>query len=401
MRILAAHSRYQRPGGEDVVFDSETSLLESRGHQVVRYLDDNARVTAHTPLSLSLKTIWNTSTWTRVRALIRDFRPDVLHVHNTLALISPSIYRAAYAEDLPVVQTLHNFRLVCPGALLLRNGMICEDCLQTRTRWPSVVHGCYRGSRVATGVVTTMLTVHSVIGTWANTIDRYIALSEFARSRFVRGGWPAGKLVVKPNFLDVDPGVRSTGGTYALFVGRLSPEKGLDTLLDAFQQTTSLRHLKIVGDGPLMTRAAQVDARVEWVGHRSRPEVLELMRHAAMLVVPSESYEASPLTIIEAFAAGLPVIATRLGTMAEMVADGDTGLLFEPRNAADLARRIDWAATHPAAMDAIRLRARVEFERKYTAQRNYERLISIYEEAMHAHHHPTTAAAPACAATLG
>lgn len=395
MKILAVHSRYQRPGGEDVVFDSETALLESRGHEVVRYTTHNRDVTQYSPLTLAAKTIWNTTTWMRVRALIRDARPDVVHVHNTLALISPSVYAAAQSEGVPVVQTLHNFRLVCPGALLLRNGAICEECLGTTTRWPGVLHGCYHDSRPASAVIAAMLTVHSLAGTWTHRIDRYIALSEFARSRFVKGGCPADRLVVKPNFLDVDPGIEGPRGDYALFAGRLSAEKGVATLLEAFRRASNPPVLKIVGDGPLMSRQSDSGVKVEWLGHRSRAEVLALMTHAAMLIVPSESYEASPLTIIEAFAAGCPVVTTRLGTMAEMVTDGVTGLLFEPGDADDLARRVEWAVRHRADMDAIAARGRAEFERKYTADRNYEQLIAIYGDAMRSRGHRAPAEASA------
>jgi glycosyltransferase involved in cell wall biosynthesis len=388
VKVLAVHNRYQKAGGEDVVFELETALLESRGDVVVRYTADNRDVDSYARLSLAVNTIWNRRTYRDVRALIREARPDVMHVHNTLPLISPSVYSAAYAEGVPVVQTLHNFRLMCPGALLFRDGTTCEDCVGTRTRWPAVVHGCYRDSRAATATIAVMLACHTAAGTWRDKVDRYIALSEFARARFIADGWPARKLAVKPNFLGSDPGRGGAREDFALFVGRLSPEKGVATLREAIRRTSACPPVKIAGDGPLMPVSPD-DPRVEWLGHQPRDRVLQLMRTAAFGIVPSESYETSPLTVIEAFATGLPVIATRLGTMAEMVTDGVTGLLYAFGDPSDLARKIEWAAAHPAAMAAMAANARREFEAKYTADRSYARLVDIYNEAIdeRARHH--------------
>jgi glycosyltransferase involved in cell wall biosynthesis len=387
MRILAAHNHYQRPGGEDVVFQLETALLEAHGEEVVRYTADNRSVDSSSRIGLAVKTVWNQTAWREVRTLIRRTRPDVLHVHNTLPLISPSIYSAAHAEGVPVVQTLHNFRLLCPGSLFLRDGHTCEDCLDTRTCWPGVVHGCYRGSRAATAVVAAMLGTHALAGTWHHGVDRYIALSEFVKRKFVAAGWPEEKFAVKPNFIDRDPGLGTVRDGSALFVGRLSPEKGLQTLLAAIRRLPDPPLLKIVGDGPLMPADPNADPGVRWIGHQTRDRVVELMQAASLLVVPSESYETSPLAIIEAFATGLPVIATRLGTMGEMVTEGVTGLLYTLRDASDLAGTIGWAQSHPADMQEMARRARMEFERKYTPERHYERLIEIYCEAINERMH--------------
>jgi glycosyltransferase involved in cell wall biosynthesis len=220
-----------------------------------------------------------------------------------------------------------------------------------------------------------------LLGTWQQKVGRYIALSAFARDRFVAGGCPPEKIVVKPNFLGSAPGMKTGRGEYALFVGRLSQEKGVATLLEAFRRVPASMRLKVAGQGPLYWVDSS-DSRVDWLGQRSRAEVLELMQGASMLVFPSEWYEGQPLTILEAFATGLPVVASRHGTMAEMVTDGVTGLHFEPRNAEDLARVIEWAFSHPAEIGAIAKRARLEFERKYTPERNYEHLLDIYQSAI-------------------
>jgi glycosyltransferase involved in cell wall biosynthesis len=249
------------------------------------------------------------------------------------------------------------------------------------------VHGCYRGSRAATAVIAAMLGTHALAGTWQHRVDRYIALSEFARRKFVAAGWPEEKFVVKPNFIDRDPGVGTVRDGSVLFVGRLSPEKGLNTLLAAVRRLPEPPLLKIVGDGPLMPADRSGKPGVVWLGQQSRARVVELMQTASLLVMPSEWYEMSPMTLIEAFATCVPVIATRLGTMSEVVTEGVTGLLFTPQDAADLARTIAWARSHPAEMREMARRARSEFETRNTPERHYERLMEIYREAINERMH--------------
>jgi len=386
MKILAVHNRYLHYGGEDVIFDAETALLTRRGHEVVRFVTDNADVATQHPAALAMRTIWNPATVQRVSSIIRREHPEIVHVHNTLPLISPSVYGAAHKLGVPVIQTLHNFRLLCPGALLLRNGAPCEACVNTVTRWPGVMHACYRNSRAATATVAAMLTTHTLLGTWRHDVDRYIALSEFAMRKFVGAGWPEPQFVVQPNFVETDPGFRPAdavgSGRYVLYVGRVSAEKGIRTLLEAWRQLCLPMPLKIAGTGPLVPRDTSEHNNVEWLGHQSREHVNALMRGAALVVVPSECFETSPLALIEAFAIGAPVIASRLGAMAEMVTDGDTGRLFAPGDAADLARTIGSALRSPGQMAQLAARARLEFERKYTADTHYSGLIRIYHEAI-------------------
>jgi glycosyltransferase involved in cell wall biosynthesis len=382
MRILVVHNAYQKPGGEDVVFQSEVALLESEGHEVVRHATSNDDVRKHGSVSLAANTVWNGAARREVQALIQRTRPDLMHVHNTFPLLSPSIYGAAQAEGVPVIQTLHNFRLLCPSAVLRRDGKVCEECIGTLTRWPGVVHRCYRNSRAATGAIAAMLMTHTLIGTWREKVTRFIALSEFDRDKFVEGGYPAAKIAVKPNFLADDPGLRTGRGSYALFVGRLSPEKGVGTLLEAIGRMAAPPLLKIAGQGPLMTATPDANPNIEWLGQQSRTEVFERLGGAALLIMPSEWYEGCPLVIIEAFARGVPVIASHLGTMAEMIVDGVTGLLFTPQDPQDLAAKIRWALDHPAEIAAMASRARQEFESKYSAARNYKMLMQIYEAAL-------------------
>jgi glycosyltransferase involved in cell wall biosynthesis len=385
MKILAVHNRYQQPGGEDEVFLAETTLLESYGHRVVRYSTHNDRVADMNPLALAGNTLWNTSTYRELRALIRRERPQAAHFHNTFPLVSPAGYYAARAEGVPVVQTLHNYRLLCPNALFFRDGRACEDCMGKVVTWPGIVHKCYRGSRAASGLVTAMLTTHRALGTWTKMVDVYIVLTEFARRKFIEGGLPAEKLIVKPNFVYPDPGPGEGGGGYALFVGRLAPEKGTETMLAAWDRLGTRIPLKIVGDGALRDRVVEAAARqsnVEWLGHRPVEDVPALMRKADMLIFPSEWYETFGRVAAEAFAAGTPVIAANTGAAAELVEHGRTGLKFRPGDPEDLITQVEWAMSHSAELRRMREEVRAEYEAKYTAERNYRALMKIYEAAL-------------------
>ena len=384
MRMLLVHNHYRQPGGEDTVFEAEKALLERHGHEVVTFVEDNARLEGVNPLKVAVNATWSREAQRNIRKLIEQTRPDVVHFHNTFLRISPAAYYVVKDLGLPVVQTLHNYRLICPGALLMRDGKACEDCLRKIVPWPGVVHGCWRNSRSGTTVVAAMLTFHSILRTWENQVDVYIALTEFARKKFVQGGLPEEKIVVKPNFVHPDPGDGEHKGNFALFVGRLSAEKGIRIMLSAWRLLKSVP-LKIVGDGPLMSEVkAQIEREqlaIEVLGRRPREEVFSLMRQASFLLFPSEWYEGFPVTIAEAFACGLPVLTSRLGAMAELVEDGQIGLLFEPGNPEDLAARVAWAWTHPEEMRRMGNAARQEFEEKYTAEKNYQMLMQIYEQA--------------------
>jgi glycosyltransferase involved in cell wall biosynthesis len=375
--ILSIHNRYQQPGGEDRVFAAEAALLESRGHRVARYTDSNARIS--NGFAAGLATVWNQTSYRRLRAAAEAHSPEIAHFHNTFPLISPAAYYALRRQRVPVVQTLSNFRLVCPGSLLLRDGKPCEECLERNSLRPALRHRCYRESFTATAAVCGMIAAHRAAGTWDRAVDAYIALSDFARARFIEGGLPENRIVVKRNFLAPDPGVGEGRGGYALFVGRLSAEKGINTLVDAWRRQPGMP-LRVAGDGPLNT--TEWPPGVEWLGQQSQESVLALMKNAAVLVFPSICYENAPLTILEAFACGLPVVASNIGSIPELVTDHLNGLLFRAGNADDLARQVRWASDHPERMREMRAAARREYETKYTAAINYKRLIEIYELAV-------------------
>lgn len=389
------HNQYLQGGGEDTVVTNEIEILREEGHDV-RLIQFNNEVfrgelSVSGKLSGAVNCMWSFSSAREVLDVMESFHPDRVHVHNTFPTASMSIYRAARISGAAVVQTLHNYRLLCPNALLFRDGHVCQDCLGKFVPWPGVAHACYRGSRSQSGVTAAMLTFHRARRTWQREVDRFIALTEFSRQKFIEGGLPADKIIVKPNFLVDDPGM-GIGGDHFLFAGRLDLAKGIQIMLDAWGRQSVPPRLVIAGTGPLegvVEQASATSKSLDYRGRLDHPDVLGQMQHARALVFPSLWYEAFPMTIVEAFGSGLPVIASNLGSMAEIVDDHRTGLLFEPGNAADLAAKVRWASEHPEKMREYGHNARQEYERKYTAELNYKMLMDIYQQAIeHRRTHP-------------
>jgi glycosyltransferase involved in cell wall biosynthesis len=384
MRVLHVHNFYQLPGGEDQSFAATGAMLEKHGHEVIRFVMRNDAIVGVGRLTAGSKAVWNRAVHKELQRLIRMTRPDVAHFENTFPLVSPAAYYACHAEDVPVVQTLHNFRMVCPSGLLFRNGTVCEDCLGRWAPWPGVLHGCYRGSRLGTAAVAAMITTHRAMRTWHKQVDAYIALNGFVRAKYIAAGLAAEKVHVNPNFLTSDPGPGGGEGGYALFAGRLSPEKGIGTLLAAWDDLAPELPLKILGDGPeadQVARAADRHPSIEWLGWRPVEEVVTLIGGAKFVVVPSVCYESFNRTQLEAFAKGTPVIASRQGSMQAIVDHGRTGLLFTPNNPDDLVRQVRWLLGSPAAYEQMRLAARQEFEGYYTTELSHDRLVRIYQSA--------------------
>ena len=384
MRVLTVHNYYQQPGGEEQIFATESALLESYGHEVFHYTLNNDQIATTNPFLLAKNTLWNSTVYRELRSLIRQKKPQVAHFHNTFPLISPSAYYAAQDEGVAVIQTLHNYRLLCPNALFFREGRVCEDCLG-KVPLSGVIHGCYRGSRGASAMVAATTSFHSLRGTWTQAVDAFIVYSQFAMDKFIQGGIPAEKLVFKTNFLHPAPAADRGDGGYALFVGRLSVEKGLGVMLDAWRQLDGKIPLKILGDGPmsgLVKEATQENPEIEWLGRRPLEEVYEIVGKAAFLVFPSEWYETFGRVAIEAFAKGTPVVASNIGAIAELINHKQNGMLFTVGDPTDLANQINWLLSHPQELSQMRLTARTEFDSKYTADDNYKRLIEIYETAL-------------------
>jgi len=387
LSVLVIHNRYQLRTGEDVVVDAEMEMLRRAGHRVVPFIRSNAAIADYNPLqkaSLAMSTSWNRTSNVEIRQLIAKERPDVAHCHNLVPLISPAAYDACKSAGISVVQTLHNYRLLCPAGTMYRKGQICDDCKSGLSA--SVARGCYRESRLQTATLATMLGVHRLLGTWTRSVDTYVALSRISRDHFVAGGLPAEKIHIKPNFLSGDVGPRTWPGEYALFVGRLSPEKGILEMIAVWRRLPHIP-LVVVGDGPVRDQVVQMVrqpgmAHIKLRGQLSADDAMTEMRNARFLVFPSRWYEPFGMTLLEAAACGVPAVAARIGGVPELVVEGHSGLLFDPQNVEELAAKANWAWKHPADMAVMGSAARHCYEQRYTAEKNYEALMKIYHATL-------------------
>ena len=386
MKVLLVHNRYACAGGEDTVFEYENCLLRGNGISTDRFEVSNTELKTSslaTRIGLGLNTVWSIRGNRRISDSIEHFRPDIAHFHNTFPQLSPSVYYACARAGVPVVQTLHNYRLLCAAGIFLRDGAVCTDCAGGAF-YHAVKHRCYRNSRAASAAVVAMQYVHHYMGTYRTKVDRYIALTEFARQRFIEAGLPAERIVVKPNFVtDPAPGGKGLDGERhgALYVGRLSQEKGIDCLLEAWREIDY--PLTIIGEGPMQEELPRLP-QVRFLGWQDPETVAEWMRRSAFLTMPSVWYEGFPMVILEAYANGLPVLASRLGSLAEIVHDRQTGLHFNPGDARDLVRAVQEATGGGLDLAAAGRRARREYLDRYTPERNIEQLLQIYRGLVHA-----------------
>lgn len=382
MKILVLHNRYNLRGGEESVFEAECGLLERNGVEVRRLEFTNAGfATGWRRILAPLVSVFNPVSFLKVKRVLREFHPDILHIHNLFSNATPAVIWAAKSERVPVVMTLHNFRLLCPSATLLHEGRIFESSLKAFFPWKAVLMGVYRGSRVQTFALGANLVLHRLVGTWSR-VDRFIVLSRFAQEKFTssRLGFLGSRFMVKPNFVAAGPMPDSSAGERFLFVGRLSPEKGVHVLLEAIKGTAI--PLDIVGDGPLRGEVESATAdnpNLRYLGPRSRDEVDAAMQNAKALLFPSIWYEGMPMVILESFSMGIPVIASRLGTMGELIQDGVNGLLFEPGNPNSLRAVVERLRDDPKARQNMSAGARSSWETHYAPETNFVLLREIYE----------------------
>lgn len=382
MKVLVIHNRYRLRGGEDAVVDDEVALLREHGHEVLMHVASNDDLPGRPALADAVSVIWSRQARAAVAAECRRFRPDVAHVHNTFARLSGTVHRALAEQRVPRVQTLHNFRLLCVNALLMRDGRPCEDCVG-RLPWRGVARRCYHGSAAESALVAAHIGLHAAVGTYTGKVNRFIALSEHARTLFVRGGLPADKIDVKPNFSH-DPGAPTAHREGLLYVGRLSEEKGVRVLAEAARR--SGRRVLVVGDGPLL-ESCRSHPQLQCVGSLAPGEVLEVMSRSAALLVPSLCYESMPRVVVEAYACGLPVIGSAAGALGEMIEHERTGLLVPAGDATAWS-----AALARPEQDSQWLRmgiaARARYERVHTPARCHDALMSIYQAAIQAERSP-------------
>lgn len=381
MRVLMVHGYYQQLGGEDLVFDAEGALLESKGHTVERFTFDNHEIDSWSAAKKAAALFWNREARAQVRDLVQSFRPDVMHVQNTFPGLSPSVYAAANEAGVPIVQKLCNYRLLCANGLLFRDGHHCEDCLGKRIAWPAVVHKCFRDDRVMTGAIAGAYGLHRAMGTFTNRIGAFLALDEGGRDLFIQGGLPADRVLVKPNFLDPFPDPGSGDGNYALFVGRVAPGKGVETLVRAWVSDPTLPALKVVGDGPLMQQVkdlAREAGHIDFLGRVTPQEVIALMAKATIQVVPSEFREPFGRVALEAMGTGTPVLSTRSGALSGIVRPGKNGEHFSAGNAAELVAK---AHVLLSIAGGIRTQTRDDAMQRFSADANHAALMHAYRVA--------------------
>lgn len=384
--ILQVHNFYQLPGGEDTVIENERRLLEERGHRVARYCRDNKELQAFSlfrKLLLPVTTIFNPRTYREVRRRIREDRVDIVHVHNTLNLISPAVYYAALAEGVPVVQTVHNFRLLCPGATFYRDGHICEDCVSLGLGC-AVKYSCYRGSRLQTIACVLSTKFHRMTGIYGKI--NYICLTEFNREKLLNlKQVKQERVFVKPNFVEKTQGDPIFDGRKKqfLYVGRLEKIKGTDLLLEAWEQVCRQTDARLIlcGSGPMEDWCREyIGSRnltnIELAGRVSHEEVLERMTQAWALVLPTQVYEGFPMTVVEAFSRGTPVIGTDLGNTGSLIKDGVNGLLFEPNSVQSLAETMTNCLQ--TDMEPLGRHAYLDYVNLYSEDENYRNLTEIY-----------------------
>jgi len=385
MKILLIHNQYQHRGGEDTVFESEQKLLSKMGETVDTLLFNNDNIDSTiNKIKFGLYSFYNPSSSSLLEEKINSFNPDIVHIHNFFPIASPSIFYVANKKNIPVVMTLHNYRLICPNAMFFREGRVCENCISKSFSLDGVMYGCYRDSKLQTLFLATMTWLHKKNGTWKNRIDKYIALTDFAKNKFLNSSLNLNdfKIEIKPNFV-VDYGFELEKEEYCLFVGRLSKEKGIDILLNAFQNSS--RKLQIIGSGPMLETVEEYSKKydnIEYLGFQSIDFIIGKLKKAKALIFTSIWFEGMPMTILESFSTGTPVICGDIGGPAEIVANEINGLVYKAGDSLKLQEKIEKLYTQPELYTTLSQNARMEFEEKYSEEKNYIQLVNIYKKVI-------------------
>lgn len=396
MKILLIHNFYgsSAPSGENTVFKAELDLLRENGHTVIEFTRNSDDVRNQGSLGLlkgALSTPWNPFSLRKLRNILEIEKPEIMHVHNFFPLLSPSIFYAAKTLDTAIVFTLHNYRLFCASGMTLRDNSPCTECLDLRCIIPSLKHKCYRESRLATFPLATMISMHRRLNTWKKKVNAFIALTEFQKITFIQAGLPAEHIFTKPNFYANPPSPISWDNREpkVVYIGRLSPEKGVNILLESWRMWgEEAPALEIIGDGPDRYHLEQfaagnnLESKVNFRGQLSFLETQNELAKARLLILPTLWYEGLPMTVLEAFAMGVPVMASRLGSLPYIVEDDSNGILFTPGNSDDLYHKAKRLWKNFEELYNLSIAARNTFEKKYSANANYQILMNIYQAAM-------------------
>ena len=403
MIILQVHSFYEVRGGEDVVVESEKQLLEKNGHTVLSFYKYNSSLLNKNKFLVAINSIWNIKIFHELNSFLKKNKPDVVHCHNTFPLISPAIYWACARESIPVVQTLHNYRLLCPSAILFFKGEIYESSIGKLFPWQAVKDRVYRNSRLGTLVVAFMLFFHRIIGTWKNKVTLYIALTQFQKEKMIEGGIKSSKIVLKGNFLNDEflsniknnqlREIKKQYGSYCIFVGRISFEKGYKELVMAWNEFLKInkntnKKLIIIGDGPNfndledLLKKFKIKNSVILLGKKEKLEVLSFISCSEFLILPSICYEAFALTIIEAFACSKPVVVSKKANTADIVVDRKNGLIFKTGDIFDMSKSFRWAFENNDKINEMGKSARKSYIENYSNDIALKNLISTYNKVL-------------------
>ena len=386
MKILFIHNKYLFSGGEDEVVRSEKELLEKNGHQVILYERKNDEINQYSlwkKIRFIVKdSLLSNITYNDVSTILKKEKPDCVHIHNIFLVVSPSVYKACQDQNIPVIQTLHNYRFICPAGTMYRDGQICQECITKSSFSPAIKYGCWRNSKFATFLIVRIIRFIHRKNILRNVAKKIIVLSRFSLKQY-EGKNLIEQAEIKPNFI-IDVGNEKNKEEYILYVGTLQPWKGIMTLIQAYNEIDLNIPLKIVGDGPLEKeiRGKADLKKVQMIGKKPQSETLALIKKTRLLVLPSECFENFPRVIVEAYACGTPVVVSNIGAMAELVRNGETGLYFEVGNSEDLKQKIMELITNEELWGKCSFFARKEYENKFTPQQNYDQLIGIYKSAM-------------------
>lgn len=392
MNILQIHNYYQQRGGERQVVEAEAALLYQYGHHVRFFNRNNLQIRQFSikeKIKLPRNTIYSQDTQEEVNRIIDEMKPDVAHVHNVFPLISPSVYVALKQNKVPIVQTIHNYRLMCPAGLFLRQGKVCEKCAEGNSVH-AVIHKCYRNSSLLSGLYASSIGYHRQMGTF-NLIDRFICVSKFVASKLIEHGVAAEtRLCVVPNFVSDDAFQNNDlvfkPEQYVGYIGRLSEEKGLTTLLRAFLQSR-VPCLKIAGTGSILgdlmqeTKRLGIKNRVSFLGYLSGVEKRAFLQNALAIVVPSEWFETFGLTVLESYAQKTPVIVSNMGGLSEIVHNGETGFIFDAGNQSELAAKLSEIYNTNSSTE-MGLSGYELAKQHYSAEQHYQQLMDVYHQVL-------------------
>jgi glycosyltransferase involved in cell wall biosynthesis len=395
VKILLVHNFYgsTAPSGENTAYSAEAALLRHRGHSVdefTRHSDEVLHDGFAGTLRSAASVVWNPFSLRLLKRTLRETKPDIVHVHNTFPLLSPSVFYASRERNIPTVMTLHNYRMGCAAGTALRNDQPCTLCLDNKSVIPALRYGCYRESRIATLPVAAMIAYNNARDTWRSNVDAFITLTDFQKEKMIRFGLLQESLFVKPHFLDdpPQPVPWTNRENKIVFVGRLYAAKGIHILLDAWRRMGKRApHLEVIGDGPMReelvhsVRESEAPGSVSFLGNVSHDEAMKRMSSAKLLVVPSVCYEGFPMVVQESFALGVPVAASNIGSLPYLITEDKNGRLFVPGDPVDIITCVTRLLADDARLRFLAEGARRDFDEKYTAEKNYSALMAIYEAA--------------------